>query len=56
MLQFIAVNLLDRDVDGVALSQRINVSYPDEFILIRQVEIEPDQVLIFRSPRLIHES
>ena len=43
--------LIDHDVDGALLSQRIDEQYPNEFVLIRQVEIEPERVLVFRSPR-----
>lgn len=43
--------LVDHDTDGVALSLRIYERFPGEFVLIRQVEPEPDQVLYFRSPR-----
>ena len=45
--------LIDHDVDGVALSQRVYKQYPDKFILIREVEVESDRILHFRSPRLI---
>lgn len=48
--------LIDHDVDGVALSQRIYEKYPNEFVLIRQVESEPDRVLKFRSPRFVEET
>lgn len=43
--------LVDHDTDGVALSKRVYQRYPDEFVLIRQVEQEPDRILYFRSPR-----
>jgi hypothetical protein len=43
--------LVDHDTDGVALSKRVYQRYPDQFVLIRQVEQEPDRVLYFRSPR-----
>ncbi len=43
--------LVDHDGDGIALSQRIYERYPSEFVLIRQVEAEPERVLHFRSPR-----
>ena len=45
--------LIDHDADGVALSQRVYEKYPDKFILIRQVEVESDRILHFRSPRLV---
>ena len=43
--------MVDHDVNGVALSTRVYQSYPDVFVLIRKVEQEPDPVLYFRSPR-----
>ena len=48
--------VVDHDTDGVALSQRVYERYPDEFVLIRQVEPEPDRVLQFRSPRFVEET
>lgn len=45
--------LVDHDADGVALSLRINEKYPHDFVLVRQVESQPDRVLHFRSPRLV---
>jgi hypothetical protein len=43
--------LLDHDENKVALRRRINQSYPNQFVLVRQVEREPERVLYFRSPR-----
>lgn len=43
--------LVDHDADGLALSKRIYKRYHDEFVLIRQVEPNPDPILQFRSPR-----
>ena len=43
--------LVDHDADGLALSRRIYHRFPAEFVLIRQVEAEPDRILQFRSPR-----
>jgi hypothetical protein len=43
--------LLDHDENKVALRRRINQRYPNQFVLIRQVEREPERVLYFRSPR-----
>lgn len=48
--------VVDHDTDGVALSRRVYERYPDDFVLIRQVEPEPDRVLQFRSPRFVEES
>ncbi len=45
--------LLDHDENKVALRRRINQSYPNQFVLIRQVELEPERVLYFRSPRFV---
>ncbi|MCX6044962.1 MAG: DUF5678 domain-containing protein [Chloroflexi bacterium] len=47
--------LIDHDRDGVALSQRIDQQYPDEFVLMRKVESEPERVLYFRSPRMVKD-
>lgn len=43
--------LIDHDMDGVALSKRVYKHYPDKFVLIRQVDQELDPILHFRSPR-----
>lgn len=43
--------LVDHDPDGLTLSRRIYKRFPDEFVLIRQVEAEPERILYFRSPR-----
>ena len=40
--------LVDYDRDDVALSLRIEQQFPDAFVLIRQVEAEPERVLYFR--------
>lgn len=45
--------LVDYDRDDVALSLRIEQQFPDAFVLIRQVEAEPERVLYFRSPRIV---
>ena len=45
--------LIDHDVDGVALSCRIDKGYPDQFVLMCQVETEPERALYFRSPRFV---
>ena len=47
--------LVDHDIDGVALSMRIDSKYPNDFVLMRQVEAEPERVLYFRSPRIQRE-
>jgi len=45
--------MIDHDGDGVALSSRINNPYPDQFVLMRQAESEPERVLYFQSPRFV---
>lgn len=45
--------LVDTDQGGLSLSQRIYEKYPDEFVLIRRVESQPERVLYFRSPRFV---
>jgi len=44
--------LIDYDMDKLALSRRINERFPDQFVLLRKVEREPERVLYFRSPRI----
>lgn len=44
--------LVDADVDLMALVQRINSRYPTEVVHIRQVTREPERELRIRSPRL----
>lgn len=44
--------IIDHDVDGIALSRRIYGRYPDTFVLIRQVNSAPERVIHLRSPRL----
>ena len=43
--------LVDHDTDGVALSLRIYQHYPDQFVLLRQVEEQAETLLRVRSPR-----
>jgi hypothetical protein len=45
--------LVDYDQDGVALSRRIYAEYPNDFVLITQVEQRAERTLRFRSPRFI---
>lgn len=45
--------LVDHDQDGVALSRRIYARYPNDFVLITQVEPQAERTLHFRSPRFI---
>jgi hypothetical protein len=48
--------LVDHDVDGIALSLRIYQRFPNEFVLLTQVEAEPNKVLQMRSPRFAPDS
>ena len=45
--------MVDHDADGVALSLRIYQQYPNQFVLIRQVEAEAESLLRIRSPRFV---
>ncbi|MFN8489181.1 MAG: DUF5678 domain-containing protein [Caldilineaceae bacterium] len=45
--------LIDHDVDQLALYLRVDELYPDEIILIKQVCPEVEEVYTIRSPRLI---
>lgn len=45
--------LVDHDLDGVALSLRIYQRFPDETVLIRQVEPDPEREIRMRSPRFM---
>ena len=46
--------VVDHDVDGIALSRRIYQRYPSVFVLIRQVTSVPERVIRLRSPRLLN--
>ena len=48
--------LVDHDIDGLALSRRIYSRYPDTFVLIRQVEAQPEWLIHLRSPRFIQDA
>lgn len=48
--------LVDSDPDQVALYRRIRQQYPDEFVWIGPVTESADEVLVFRSPRLVNGS
>lgn len=43
--------LIDYDKDPVALLLRVREKYPDQVVLQRKVEKQPEPVLHFRSPR-----
>lgn len=56
--EYVAVHqgqLIDHDVNQLALALRIQAAYPNKVVLIRQVLPEPDEVYTVRSPRLIHD-
>jgi hypothetical protein len=44
--------LVDHDADFVALHKRIRERFGRKPVLLRRVEVEPERVLVFRSPRL----
>lgn len=57
--EYIAIRggkLIDHDVDRSVLFARIDQQYPDQFVLMRRVEAQPEVVYQFRSPRLIQDS
>ncbi|MCB9148695.1 MAG: hypothetical protein H6641_08030 [Caldilineaceae bacterium] len=43
--------LIDHDADKLALYQRVEKAYPQQFVLMRRVEKEPERELLFRSTR-----
>jgi hypothetical protein len=45
--------LVDHDADELVLAERIDLRYPGELVLIRQILAEPEPPIVFRSPRLI---
>ncbi len=55
--EYVAVyneQLIDSDSDQVALYRRVRKQHPGEFIWIAPVNENPDEVLVFRSPRLLN--
>lgn len=48
--------LVDSDSDQVALLLRTRKQYPNEFVWIAPVNESPDEVFVFRSPRLLRDS
>ena len=44
--------LVDHDVDQLALFQRIEAAYPSQPVLIRQVRPDVEQTIDVRSPRI----
>lgn len=56
--QYVAVfdqQVVDHDAELKLLYQRIRQKYPDEFVLIRRVEANPEPVYHFRSPRFVRD-
>lgn len=54
--QYVAIyqgKLIDHDRDKLALFQRIEEHYPNEFVLMRPVQEQPEREFYFRSPRYI---
>ena len=54
--QYVAIyqgKLIDHDSDKLALFQRIEENYPNEFVLMRPVQEQPEREFYFRSPRYI---
>jgi len=54
--EFVAIyqgKLIDSDPSEQALLIRLDQAYPNEVILMRQVTLEPESDLYFRSPRFI---
>ncbi len=48
--------MVDHDADGLALSHRIYSRFPDTFVLIRQVDAQPERVIQLRSPRFVQDA
>lgn len=54
--QYVAIyqgKLVDHDADKLALFERIDEAYPNEFVLMRPVQAQPEREFHFRSPRYI---
>src|SRR5262245_41504960 len=54
--QYVALyegRVIDHDDDEVALLDRIDARYPGQVVLVRQVLIQPQGELNFRSPRFV---
>lgn len=54
--QYVAIyqgKLVDHDANKIALLDRIEMSYPKEFVLVRPIHKEPEREFYFRSPRYI---
>jgi hypothetical protein len=56
--QYVAVaggRVVDLDADQATLYRRVRLAYPAQFVLIAQVQPAPEEVFVFRSPRIIRE-
>lgn len=56
--QYVAIHqgqLVDYDTSEQALLDRIDERFPDEIVLLKQVQPLVDRILYVRSPRLIRE-
>lgn len=45
--------VIDHDEDALNLVRRVRRLHPNEIILVKRVEDDPDRVLEFRSPHLV---
>lgn len=55
--EYVAIHneqLIDSDSDQVALYRRTRQQYPGEFVWITPINESPDEVLVFRSPRILN--
>lgn len=56
--QYVAVHkgrLVDVDSNELALAARINLRFPREIVLLKQVQKSPQRVINYRSVRIIRE-
>lgn len=56
--EYVAIHqgqMIDHDPKLGAIYLRINEKYPDEIILIKQVQPEIERVFTVHSPRIVHE-
>lgn len=54
--QYVAIyqgKLIDHDVNKLALYDRIEETHPNNFVLMRPVQAQPEREFYFRSPRYI---
>lgn len=56
--QYIALHhgeLIAHGLDFGTVYSQVNLAYPQEFVLIRRVQSDPEPVYHFRSPRFVQE-